>query len=146
MGLSGNSNAAIIELSSQKILLKLSSSDKDFTMSCETYAHAPFPPGSGLHTFCAHVHAGLLRDKVVVAPTAAWVDKLLTRLGGCIIVIARYGGWTLPFVQRIPAEHGDCCNTRNTTQGRARQLLFNHFLVNAMTLSIVYPHRDDSGG
>lgn len=45
-----------------------------------------------LHTFNTNVHANVLRDKIVAAPSAAGVDELLARLGGCVVVIARKGG------------------------------------------------------
>lgn len=57
-----------------------------------------------LLTFNTDVHATLPWNKVVAAPSTAWVDKLFTHFAGCVVVIPSYRGWTLPFVKRIQTQ------------------------------------------
>ena len=54
-----------------------------------------------IHTFTTYVNATLSGNKVVVASSTTRILKLLTHLGDCVKVVARYGGRTPAFVQGI---------------------------------------------
>lgn len=98
--------------------------------------HSPF---SYSHTFNTHIHAAVPGDEVVAAPSTAWVDELLAHLGGCVVVIPSYGGWTPPFVQRVLAEHRNSCKINHKKKNQTtNHSLWRERAMRKMKFSIAF--------
>lgn len=91
---SESSSVRYLRLQEGDAIISVPSLAATFDLACEFLASSS-----------THVHAALPRDEVVAAPSAAWVDELITHLGGGVVIKPRNWSRAAAFVQRVQAEH-----------------------------------------